>query len=85
MEIERYVQEILRWLIAHQNLTEKEVASALGVSQSYINKLKNGKICLRSLKTVFHLLENYQDPYLSFKNERNQEDNVCPLPTSARR
>lgn len=57
--IESIVGENIYWLIRNAELTERELAREIGSSQSYINKLKNGRLKLSSLDVIHRLSRSF--------------------------
>ena len=53
------LRDAILQILSDSGLSERELASTLGVSQSYINKIKNGKIDLKTLEMFFRLVEMY--------------------------
>ena len=58
--IEEQVQALLAYLINEKNLSERQIASLAGVSQSYVNKIKNGRASFKSLNAIYEILKGVE-------------------------
>lgn len=56
-----------------EGLSEREIANFAGVSQSYINKMKNGKVNLDNIAGLFELTEKLPKPKVRFVVEITRE------------
>lgn len=61
-EIEKQVQKIIRKLIIERGLSEREIAQAIGVSQTCLNRVKNRSGRDVPLKIVVGLFEKFDIP-----------------------
>lgn len=50
----------INWLIKNKKLTEQELADLAGTTQSYINKIKNGKVKMNLLKVISQISQKCQ-------------------------
>lgn len=57
---DKKIQDLLRSLLNETGMTERELADSVNVSQSYLNKMKNGNLNLKPIRTILSLLEKYQ-------------------------
>ena len=87
-DIKEQLQTAILKLLSESGLSERELATSLGVSQSYINKIKNGKSNLKPLEMFFKLIEQHEidfSPSLlpaSTRQTRRNEQSVLVFTSS---
>ena len=63
------LQEMLKRILLIQRIREKQIGDVIGISQSFISKIKNGKV----KRVPFDVMIRVECLYMFFFNERDCE------------